>query len=101
VKIKSAQNENDNFSDNELKQSLFSHQFEANIFYELQNYYKKLAKSDSSIFVLSMDYEKIFLFQLQKLVLSIIIVSFQYIILVFMTWEKKRQQCLCILKIFQ
>jgi hypothetical protein len=64
--MKSVQNKNNNFLDNELKQSLFNHQFEANIFYELQNFYNKLAKSDSSIVVLSMDYEKNFFILITK-----------------------------------
>lgn len=66
VKIKSAENEKSDSIENELRVKLNEHQFEANIFYELQNYYKNLAKSDKNFAVLSMDYEKNFFLPITK-----------------------------------
>jgi hypothetical protein len=41
--------------ENALRVKLNEHQFKANIFYELQNYYKNLAKSDKNFAILSLD----------------------------------------------
>lgn len=66
VKISYAINEKTNLLENELKSELDRHQFEAKTFYELQSYYKNLAKSDSSVKVISMDYQKNFFLPITK-----------------------------------
>ena len=47
----------------QLKSELIRHQTEANIFYKLQKDLKILAKSDKTVSVISMDYEKTFFSQ--------------------------------------
>jgi hypothetical protein len=66
VKLKSISIQNNNVLEIQLKDELNKHQIEANIFYKLQKDMKSLAKSDKTLTVISMDYEKNFFVPITK-----------------------------------